>query len=146
VRIVVRLVAAPDVLRALPWVMRAKWRLRRTRDLRDLVAEHDYSATPPKRPRSIDKIRRGVDGSLRIVGPREDHCVPRALALFALLTRAGYRAVFVSGVRKVGADLRGHAWVLVDGSAVERTTTLELHARYREQFRMGSTNAPLGEC
>ena len=58
-------------------------------------------------------MRRGVDGALRIVGPHDDHCVPRAGALRAA-QKAGYDVVFVSGVRKDGGHLRGHAWVLVD--------------------------------
>ena len=138
-----KLTAVPDVARALPWVARAKWRLRQTRDLRELVAAHDRSVHPG-RARSIPHLRRGVDGALRIVGPHEEHCVPRALALFALLTRAGYNAEFVSGVRKVGDDVRGHAWVLVDDQPVERHGALDPRATYREQFRIASANPRSG--
>ena len=133
-----KLAAVPDVARALPWVVRAKWRLRRTRDLRELVAAHDYSADPG-RARSIPHLRRGVDGALRIVGPHEAHCVPRALALFALLTRAGHDAVFVSGVQKVGDRVLGHAWVLVDGQPVERPGAPDPRGVYREQLWIEST-------
>jgi hypothetical protein len=135
-----KLTAVPDVARALPWVVRAKWRIRRTRDLRLLVREHDYSTGPPSRARSIPHIRRGVDGALRIVGPREAHCVPRALALFALLTRTGYGAVFVSGVHTEAGALRGHAWVLVDDRPVERPGSTDPLATYREQLRIASRN------
>jgi hypothetical protein len=137
VSVVARVTAVPDVARALPWLLRARWRMRRTRDLRALVAEHDWSARP-RRARSVPSLRRGVDGALRIVGPHDEHCVPRALALFALLTRAGYDAVFVSGVRKVGDDLHGHAWVLVDDRPLEAPTVHDPRATYREQFRIAS--------
>ena len=142
--VVGKVVAGPDVARALPWVVRAKRKLRQTRDLRALVAEHDRSSKPGGQVRSLRHFRRGVDGALRIVGPREAHCVPRALALFALVTRAGYRAVFVSGVRKVGDDVRGHAWVLVDDRPVEDAANRETLAVYREQFRIASGNALAG--
>jgi hypothetical protein len=82
-----------------------------------------------------------VDGALRVVGPHEDHCVPRGLALFALLTRHGHRAVFVSGVRRVGTELRGHAWVLVDGEAVETPPAAVALAAFREQFRYVGSGA-----
>ena len=139
-----KLTAVPDVARALPWVVRAKWRLRRTQDLRQLVHQHDLSATRAGRARSIPHIRRGVDGALRIVGPREAHCVPRALALFALLTRAGYGAVFVSGVRTEGGAVRGHAWVLVDDHAVEAPGTGAALGGYREQMRIASAGDARG--
>ena len=138
---VTKLTAVPDVALALPWVVRARWRLRRTRDLRVLVAAHDYS-THRGRARSVPQVRRGVDGALRVVGPHEEHCVPRALALFALLTRAGYDAVFVSGVRKVGDGIHGHAWVLVDDRPIERPGLQDPRATYREQFRIAARGGP----
>jgi len=140
VSVVNRLTGIPDVTRALPWIARARWRLRRTRDLRELVAAHDRSGSPG-RARSVAHIRRGVDGALRIVGPHNEHCVPRALALFALLTQAGYDAVFVSGVRKVGDDVHGHAWVLVDDRPLERPGLVDPRVTYREQFRIASRSS-----
>lgn len=133
-----KLRAVPGVVRALPWVVRARWRLRTMTDLRAVLRAHDRTpvVTPTLAP-SVDSVRRGVDGALRIVGPREAHCVPRGLALFAMLTRAGYAAEFVSGVRRVGPDLQGHAWVLVDGEPVETEVARAELANYREQFRYG---------
>ena len=128
--------AAPRVADALPWVVRARWKIRRTSDLDSLLAAHDFGpVVRASRRRSVESLRRGVDGALRLVGPREDHCVPRGLALFALLTRHGYSAVFVSGVRRVGPDLRGHAWVLVDGVAVEGPRGAVGLDAFAEQFR-----------
>ena len=137
-----KLRAAPGVAYALPWVVRARWKTRRTSDLDSLLAAHD-SPVVVRRPRrrTVDALRRAVDGALRVVGPREDHCVPRGLALFALLTRHGHPAVFVSGVRRVGRDLRGHAWVLVDGIAVEAPRHAEGLGAFREQFRYTSVHA-----
>lgn len=131
-----KLRVAPRVAYALPWVVRARWKVRRIADLDALLAAHDYPPlVRPSRRRSVDALRRGVDGALRLVGPRQDHCVPRGLALFALLTRHGYPTVFVSGVQRRGPDLRGHAWVLVDGIAVEAPGAADGLAAFTEQFR-----------
>lgn len=133
-----KLRAVPGVARALPWLIRARWRLRTTTDLREVLQVHDRTpAVAPKSPPSMEALRRGVDGALRIVGPREAHCVPRGLALFAILTKAGYPAVFVSGIRRAGPDLQGHAWVLVHGEPVETEAARAELASYREQFRYG---------
>lgn len=134
-----KLRAVPGVARALPWVVRARWRLRATPDLREVLKAHDRTPpVAPTPPPSIEALRRGVDGAIRVVGPREAHCVTRGLALFAMLTKAGYPAVFVSGVRRAGPELQGHAWVLVDGEPVETEVARAELANYREQFRFGS--------
>lgn len=133
-----KLQAAPAVARALPWVVRARWKIRRTPDLASLLVAHDMRSAASRPARSVDSLRRGVDGALRVIGPREEHCVPRGLALMALLTRQGERVVFVSGVRRDGADLRGHAWVLVDGVPVEAEGGEASLAGFREQFRYES--------
>jgi hypothetical protein len=129
----------PLALRALPWVIRARVALRRTRDLHRLLADHDIE---PRAARSrhvpADSLRRGVDAALRLVGPRQDACVPRSLALFALLSRHGYPAVFVSGVRLVGSGLVGHAWVLVDELPLEAPDARKLLATFREQLRFAN--------
>ena len=83
----------------------------------------------------------GVDGALRIVGPHEDHCVPtRTRAVRAVDTRRG-RSNVVSGVRKVGDDVDGHAWVLVDDRPIEGPGRQDPRATYREQFRMAAERA-----
>jgi hypothetical protein len=125
----------PLALRALPMVIRAKIALKRTTDLNLLLVDHDIEPRRSKcRQVPVESLRRGVDAALRLVGPRQNACVPRALALFALLSRYGYAAVFVSGVRMAESGLTGHAWVLVDELplAPDEQTLL---ATFREQLR-----------
>ncbi len=123
-------------LRALPSVIRARVALRRTRDLQQLLAEHDIAPRPARsRQPPAESLRRGVDAALRLVGPPRDACVPRSLALFALLSRHGYPAVFVSGVRRVESGLVGHAWVLVGDVPLETPDGCERLAAFREQLR-----------
>ncbi len=42
------------------------------------------------------------------------NCFPRSLALYWLATRSGYPVSFHCGVRKDGAGLDGHAWLMLD--------------------------------
>ena len=126
----------PLALRALPYVVWARVALRRTIDLNRLLAEHDIQpcARGSEQP-SVESLRRGVDAVLRVMGPRRDACVPRSLALFALLSRYGYPAAFVSGVRMGESGLVGHAWVLVGDVPLEPPAARMLLATFREQLR-----------
>ncbi|SPP66705.1 conserved hypothetical protein [Nitrospira lenta] len=42
------------------------------------------------------------------------NCFPRSLALYWFATRSGYPVSFHCGVRKDGAGLDGHAWLMLD--------------------------------
>ncbi|HEU4585698.1 MAG TPA: lasso peptide biosynthesis B2 protein, partial [Gemmatimonadaceae bacterium] len=46
---------------------------------------------------------------------RDGDCLLRSLALYHALRRLGWPARFVSGVRREGGVVRGHAWVELDG-------------------------------
>jgi hypothetical protein len=134
--------AVPSMAVGLPWLIRARWLLGRTPDVRLLLARHDMRPVRYRRTRPApESLRRGVERSLRIVGPKVDGCVPRSLALFALLSRHGYPATFVSGVQRCDGQVRGHAWVLLDDAplegpaAQEDPRTRQLLAAFREQLR-----------
>lgn len=125
-----RLAAVPWVVRALPWVVRARWMNRRAVDLDRLLDDHDLAVR--RRPRTGVpplRLRRGVDGALRLTGGRRETCVPGSLALWALLSREGRPAVFVSGVRRADGRLESHAWVEVDGLAVGESTAVATFSR-----------------
>lgn len=86
----------------------------------------------------MDELRRGTDAAIRLIGPRQQHCVPRALTLFALLTREGHQPDFVGGVRREDGRLTGHAWVEIHREAVEAPGHHEMSTMYREQLRVPS--------
>lgn len=86
----------------------------------------------------MDELRHATDVAVRLVGPRQKECLPRALTLFSLLTRHGYPAEFVSGVRRNGADLTGHAWVEMGGMPVEAPGASHASTGYRELIRIPS--------
>lgn len=127
---------------ALPWLLRSRRAIRRTADLRSLILAHDRS---PKRrttrTRSVDDVRRATAGAIRLLGPRQKDCLPRALTHFALLTREGYGAEFVSGVRRDGDALVSHAWVELDGEVIDAPGDGASSSHYREQFRVPSRTA-----
>ncbi|HEY9515049.1 MAG TPA: lasso peptide biosynthesis B2 protein, partial [Gemmatimonadaceae bacterium] len=48
----------------------------------------------------------------------EGDCVLRSLAICHAMWREGWPAHFVSGVRREGGELKGHAWVELDGRVI----------------------------
>ena len=106
---------------ALPTVWRVKRKLESTPDILQVLESLDVpSRTRRPRPNlSPRDLLRGVRGALIILGPREDACVPRSMALFALLSERGHPATVVSGVRREDSELVGHCWVLVTDRPLE---------------------------
>lgn len=106
-------------------VIAAWWALRQGGDPR----EHLRGWTS-KRPRPLRRLSRqaladeilAVSGWTRLFYPRQRRlgiCVPRAYATYRALRRAGYPAVFVSGVAKTPGGITGHAWVEDDQGEME---------------------------
>lgn len=111
--------ALAGLVHALPSLVAARRALRRHRDVERLL-DALTPRSPPARPRgSIVRRDRLVRGVLRGVQlcprNRDGDCLLRALALCHALWREGWPARFVSGVRREGGALRGHAWVELDG-------------------------------
>lgn len=80
-----------------------------------------WAKTRRRRRQTVGAISAGVAEELRRRQINRNDCVPRALAVFALATRSGRSATFVSGVTRDGADLVGHAWVVVEGRPLGAT-------------------------
>ena len=96
--------------------------------------------SPPTDPPSADELTRGVGRITRWLSSGRD-CVPRALAVYSILTKYGYDASFVSGVRLVDDDVRSHAWVELHGAAIPRGSDSDGAERYTENFRHRSGGA-----
>ena len=136
----IRLAHAPAMLLDAALTLPLLWRVRRAHrthtDLRQLLA----SLTPPSAPLTPrsrpprTRVARGIRWASRLLrvgdgGP----CVVRSLALYVALRRLGWPAVFVSGVRREGAGVVGHAWVELDGRVLP-----ELGEPFnREWFQVG---------
>ena len=55
-------------------------------------------------------------------GPFPARCLPRAVVLWALLRRQGVDAEIKLGVRRGDRGVEAHAWVELDGVALEQDT------------------------
>lgn len=51
----------------------------------------------------------------------DDNCLERCLLAYRFLAQAGAEPQLECGVRRVGGELRGHAWIVVDGRALAHT-------------------------
>jgi hypothetical protein len=55
-----------------------------------------------------------------VYGPYHATCLPRAVVVWALLRRQSIDGELTIGVRKAADDLEAHAWVELDGVALEQ--------------------------
>ena len=109
-----------DVLIESPGVLRILYLMRRHKNLHALFArlEQPIRLYRFHGRRTNRQIVRGIAGCLWLLGVRRGWaCVPRSLAIFAALKNNGQPVVFCSGFRRhrVGKEIRGHAWVELDG-------------------------------
>ena len=125
--------------RFVPLVLRVRSVLRRHADLRTLMAavavDADAHARGSRRlPRHY--IVTGVDWAVRLVGTgRFGGCLVRALAAYAAFRQQGDRVDFVSGVRRDGPRIVGHAWLEREGSPLMEAERDDAPAPFEESFR-----------
>ncbi|MDK2014349.1 MULTISPECIES: lasso peptide biosynthesis B2 protein [unclassified Deinococcus] len=114
---VIELRRVKGVCVALPVAWRVRRALRRDPDLPRLLRslERGPSTRCPCPPQELAWT---VRTALRVLGVRDRGCVPAAMTLYALLSRQGSPASYVSGVRRVDGRLDGHAWVEIQGVPV----------------------------
>jgi hypothetical protein len=122
---------------ALPTLWRVKRKLASTADILEVLESLDVPprTQSPRLNLAPRDLLRGVRGALIILGPREDACVPRSMALFALLSRRGYTASVVSGVRREDDELVGHCWVLVTDGLLEGSGDHAAPEYYKQNLR-----------
>lgn len=134
--------ALVDVLRILPKLFAVRRALRARPSLSALFAP---KASPRGQGRRQGYLRlhrtvRGGFWAARFLKPLLDReesglCLIRSLAIYHALQELGYPVSFVSGVRRTGERLEGHAWVEYQGRPVPGFGD-ELALRlYREVYR-----------
>ncbi|HEU4743289.1 MAG TPA: lasso peptide biosynthesis B2 protein [Meiothermus sp.] len=133
-----------DVLRELPGLLRVLAGLRRHSDLYGLLwqLERPPRTGPESSGRRRERILRGVNRGLWLLGLRKNPCVPRALALYVALRAEGLPVEFVSGVRRVGDRLEGHAWVELEGLPLEGSGEEQAPRLFKESFRYPPRSSP----
>ena len=134
--------ALRDTLRELPGLLRVAWVLQRQSDVYGVLERLVPSTTSPEVTLSLhqrQRIVRGVRWGLRLLRIRPGHsCLPRSLAIAARLRAMGAAAQFVSGIRREGAALLGHAWVELDGRVLDELHEPNNPQRYRVNLRFPS--------
>jgi hypothetical protein len=141
-RMVARALRAPTMtpigLSFVPLVWRVRRAVRRHPELRSLLEA--LSATPapgsvaPRMSREL--VIAGVLYAARLAGSgATGPCLVRALAVFVALRQRGWRVEFVTGVRRRGAAIVGHAWVECDGCVLLEMEQPDVCALYEQNFR-----------
>ena len=80
-----------------------------------------WSWQAPRRgapPTPSDRIASLVFRAGYLAGVPDRDCLQRSLLLYRELSRAGYAPELAVGFRRSNGELAGHAWVVVNGSAV----------------------------
>jgi len=113
-----RMRTAVTILRLLPHYLRFA-RLRTSVPLDQLV-EDAASFGQTARPRREEEARivACILRLHRLVGGRDDDCLPRSLLLYRELSRLGADPVLSVGFREDGGQIAGHAWVELRGHVV----------------------------
>lgn len=123
------------VCRVLPVAWQVRRLLRREANLPRLLAGLESGPVWPAAGEPA-ALHRDVTAALRLMGVRERGCVPRAMTLYALLSRQGHTVAYVSGVRRVNGELDGHAWVELNGVPVAEGNLAGFTIQFRHDNRL----------
>ena len=59
----------------------------------------------------------------------------RSLAIYLSLGAQGYDPVFISGIKREGEQLKGHAWVELNGKAIQGFGDEQARQQYQITFQ-----------
>ncbi len=94
-------VVLPALKAAVPIGLLARW------------MDHSGTRRPVQRQTRIESLHRLLrEGGRTVIS---GNCLDRSLLLYRLVSETGADAALVMGVRRDGADVKGHAWVELDG-------------------------------
>jgi hypothetical protein len=118
-------------------VVQVKRELKRKSDLHQIfqTLEQHYSAKTVISDTELIRLKRSTHLALMILGPRQDACVPRSLALYLALHQRNIKVQFVSGIRRVQGKLVGHAWLEWQGRPLEGFGDHDAPETFKENFR-----------
>jgi hypothetical protein len=115
----------------------AKQNLKQQTDLEKILLEMTPEVEKSGQDIQIRTLRleRGVRWALRLTNQHVNACVPRSLALFHALRKEGLEVSFVSGVRRNGGKLEGHAWLELNGKPIPGLGDENSPNVFKENFR-----------
>jgi hypothetical protein len=115
------------------------------RAVRELASDHSafemmqnlerWGQTHPRSNWSAARVVRAARDALWLLGKREHSCLPRSFTVFALLNAMGEQPVIVTGVVRVAGELKGHAWVELEGQPIPGSGDESSPAQFRENLR-----------
>jgi hypothetical protein len=115
----------------------AKQNLKKQTDLEKILLEMTPNVAKSEQDIQVRSLRleRGVRWALRLTNQHVNACVPRSLALFHALRKEGLEVSFVSGVRRNGSKLEGHAWLELNGKPIPGLGDENSPNVFKENFR-----------
>ncbi|MEY4531422.1 MAG: hypothetical protein RLZZ156_2143 [Deinococcota bacterium] len=118
-------------------LVKAYWYRARGGDLNIMLEQFDAKPEPDAITNyaALESVQYGMNWAMRLSPIKFNPCVPRSLALLQVLSELGFAASFVSGVRRKGHKLDGHAWIEVDGIPLEIIGDSNSPNIFKENFR-----------
>jgi Transglutaminase-like superfamily len=125
-----------DTARVLPVARRAIQELASERSAFEMIQTLEvWGVAHPRGKWSAGRVVRAARDALWILGKREHSCLPRSFTVFALLRSMGEQPVIVTGVMRVAGELKGHAWVELNGQPIPGSGDESSPAQFRENLR-----------
>jgi Transglutaminase-like superfamily len=125
-----------DTARVLPVARRAVQELASERSAFEMIQTLEvWGVAHPRGKWSAGRVVRAARDALWILGKREHSCLPRSFTVFALLRAMGEQPVIVTGVMRVAGELKGHAWVELNGQPIPGSGDESSPAQFRENLR-----------
>jgi Transglutaminase-like superfamily len=118
------------------------------RAVQELASEHSafemmqhlerWGQSHPRGRWVASRVVRASRDALWLLGKREHSCLPRSFTVFALLKTMGEQPVIVTGVVRVAGELKGHAWVELEGRPIPGSGDESSPTQFRENLRYPS--------
>jgi hypothetical protein len=125
-----------DLAHVLPMARRAVRELASNHTAFEMIQNlESWGRAHPQAPWSAPRVVRATRDALWLLGKREHSCLPRSFTVFALLKAMGEQPVIVTGVMRVSGELKGHAWVELEGRPIPGSGDESSPAHFRENLR-----------
>jgi Transglutaminase-like superfamily len=125
-----------DTARVLPIARRAVRELASDRTAFEMIQNlESWGLAHTRAVWSAPRVVRAARDALWVLGKREHSCLPRSFTVFALLKAMGEQPVIVTGVMRVAGELKGHAWVELEGRPIPGSGDESSPSHFRENLR-----------
>jgi hypothetical protein len=125
-----------DTARVLPIARRAVAELASNHTAFEMIQNlESWGLAHPRASWSASRVVRAARDALWMLGKREHSCLPRSFTVFALLKSMGEQPVLVTGVMRAAGELKGHAWVELEGRPIPGSDDESSPTHFRENLR-----------